>query len=62
MADDPAPEEKTVTLSVRVKPSLLQELKAIAKLERRTVSQLANFAVEEWIERRRRRKPAKDKA
>jgi predicted transcriptional regulator len=59
MADDLAPEEKTVTLSVRVKPSLLQELKAIAKQERRTVSQLANFAVEEWIERHRRRKGAR---
>jgi len=49
MAKQPAPEEKTVTLSVRIKPSLLQELKAIAKARRRTVSQIVNFAVEDWI-------------
>lgn len=49
MAKEPAPEEKTVTLSVRVKPSLLLELKDIAKARRRTVSQIVNFAIEDWL-------------
>jgi predicted transcriptional regulator len=49
MAKQPASEEKTVTLSVRVKPSLLQKLKGIAKARRRTVSQIVTFALEDWL-------------
>lgn len=42
--------EKTVTISVRVKASVRDRLTALAKERRRTVSQLASFAIEDWFE------------
>jgi predicted transcriptional regulator len=47
---------KTVTIGVRVSPEVRDELTRIAKAERRTVSQLAAFAIEEWLERRKGKK------
>ena len=44
---------KTVNIGVRVSPEMRDELQRIAKAERRTVSQLASFAIEEWLERRK---------
>jgi predicted transcriptional regulator len=45
---------KTVNVGARVSPEIRDELSRIAKAERRTISQLVSFAIEEWLERRRK--------
>ena len=45
----PGPEGKTVTVSIRVSPERRNELQRIAKTERRTVSQIVNFMIEESL-------------
>jgi len=49
----PGPEGKTVTVSIRVPPSIRDKLNQLAKAERRTVSQIVNFMIEEGLERRK---------
>jgi predicted DNA-binding protein len=45
----PGPEGKTVTVSIRVSPEMRDELKRVAKAQRRTVSQIVMFMVEEGL-------------
>jgi hypothetical protein len=51
-----AAKEKTVGLGVRVSPAVKEELEGIAKEERRTVSQVAAFLIEEGLARRKKGK------
>jgi predicted transcriptional regulator len=45
--------EKTVGLGVRVSPAVKEALIAIARKERRTISQVAAFMIEESLLRRK---------
>jgi len=52
---------KTVSVGVRVTPETRDELIAIARAERRTVSQIVAFMIEEALERRAKRKRPRGK-
>jgi hypothetical protein len=49
---NPAAPEVTISTSVRFKPSVKQALDKAAKDDRRTISQVVQIAVEEWLKTR----------
>ncbi len=51
--------EKTVTVSIRVKPEIRDQLAQLAKAERRTISQIVNFMIEDGLAARLKRKRGK---
>jgi predicted transcriptional regulator len=49
-----AEKDKTVGVGVRLRPAVKDELVRIAQEERRTVSQTAAIAIEDWLDRRKK--------